>query len=387
MKNQKHLFSLQEDIHYINCATRGPFSKNVELAGQQAILNTTNEIHRLTSDDFFEPAWVVRKLFAELIQTPEFERVALISSVSYAMAVVARNLHQKPGFMAGQKILILDGEFPSDVYAWERVAAEYSLIIQTVPMPTESQIGEEWNKRILENIDSQTALVVCPHVHWMYGIIFDLEIISRQAKAMGAWLIVDGTQSVGALPFSLEKIKPDMLVCAGYKWLMGPYSLGMAYFGEAFDEGVPLEETWMARLESNKFHQLTDYQQTYRTGAFRYNMGEQSNFIQLPMMKAALEQLLEWTPAAIQEYCRELFSEAIPLVQEAGFTLENNPWRASHLFGIRIPKEMDVIEMQTDLSKNKVYVSARGQGLRISPHLYNTPDDVEALLHALRIKK
>ncbi len=385
MDCQKHLFSLPDDIHYMNCATRGPLTIHVEHAGQEAILKTTRSIHQLTPDDFFEPAWEVRALFTHLIQAPDPERVALLPSVSYAMAIVARNLPFKPGFRAGQKIILLEGEFPSDVYAWERVAAEHHLTISTVPMPIGAEIGTAWNQTLLESIDSQTALVVCPHVHWMYGLIFDLERIALRAREVGAWLVVDGTQSVGALPFPFDTIKPDMLVCAGYKWLMGPYSLGLAYFGEAFDGGIPLEETWMGRVESTKFHRLTEYQSTYRPKAFRYNMGEQSNFIHLPMMKAALEQLLAWSPAAIQDYCRHLFQDAIGSIQEAGLLLDSSPRRAAHLFGIRIPPHTTVMDMQQRLAERKVFVSARGQGLRIAPHVYNTPADVGALLAALGI--
>ncbi|MPR32454.1 aminotransferase class V-fold PLP-dependent enzyme [Salmonirosea aquatica] len=383
MDCQKHRFNLPAGVHYLNCASRGPFSRAVEAAGIEAIGNTTSQIHHLTATDFFEPAWEVRRLFANLIQASDPERVALVPSVSYAMSIVARNLPHKAGFARGQKIILLEGEFPSDVYAWERVAAEQGLTLQTVPMPLHHETGKVWNKTILTAIDSQTAMIVCPHVHWMYGFIFDLPAISVRAKEVGAWLIVDGTQSVGAFPFDFGKIQPDVLVCAGYKWLMGPYSLGLAYFNETFDDGIPLEETWMARQESHHFHTLTDYQATYRPKAYRYNVGEHSHFIQLPILKAALEQVLAWGPENIQAYCRELLKDAIPVLQHAGYHLEPEPYRAHHLVGVRLPVGQDVAGIQKMLSDNRVLVSARGQGLRVSPQVYNTPEDVEALVDAL----
>lgn len=383
MDCQKHRFNLPADIHYLNCASRGPFSQAVEAAGIEAIRHTTSQIHRLTSLDFFEPAWEVRRLFADLIHAPDRERVALVPSVSYAMGVVARNLPRKAGFARGQKIILLEGEFPSDVYAWERLAAEHHLTILTIPMPPAPEAGKGWNEFILTALDSQTALIVCPHVHWMYGFVFDLMAISVRAREVGAWLVVDGTQSVGALPFDFEKIQPDLLVCAAYKWLMGPYSLGLAYFGEAFDGGIPLEETWMARQESHLFHKLTEYQPVYRPKAYRYNMGEHSHFIQLPMLKVALEQVLEWGPENIQHYCGELLREAVPILQNAGYGLQTEPHRAHHLVGVRLPGGHEATKIQKLLTDNQVFVSARGKGLRVSPQVYNTPDDIEALVGAL----
>jgi len=94
-------FRLAPDVHFINCATRGPFSVAVEQAGIDAIQSFTPTVHELRPDDFFERAWVVRELFAELVHCKDKERMAVIPSVSYPMAIMARNLHRKPGLRAG----------------------------------------------------------------------------------------------------------------------------------------------------------------------------------------------------------------------------------------------------------------------------------------------
>ncbi|MFN8344341.1 MAG: aminotransferase class V-fold PLP-dependent enzyme [Spirosomataceae bacterium] len=376
-------FNLPEGVRFINCATRGPFSKAVEQAGIEAIQQFTPTIHQIRPDDFFERAWVVRELFGQLINEPDQERIAVIPSVSYGMAVVARNLHRKPGLKAGQHILVIGEEFPSDVYAWVRVCNELSLQLKTVPMPETEPAGKEWNTRILEAIDQDTALVVLPHVHWQYGIRFDLEQISERVRAVGALLAIDGTQSVGALDFDLQKIRPDALICVAYKWLMGPYSMGLAYFGAFFDGGVPLEETWMAREESNLFYKLTDYQTNYRPKAYRYNVGEHSHFIQMPMLEVALREKLEWGTEAIQAHCRELWQEPVRHLSALGVTFEPEAERAHHLVGIRLPIGTDVLKVQQALETHKVIVAARGRGIRVSPHLFNTTKDMGALVEAL----
>ncbi|RDB05576.1 aminotransferase class V-fold PLP-dependent enzyme [Runella aurantiaca] len=381
--NTSSLFSLPEGIHFINCATRGPFSKSVEQAGIDAIQQFSPSIHQIRPDDFFERAWVVRELFDQLINSQDKERIAIIPSVSYAMAVVARNLYRKPGLRAGQHILLLGDEFPSDVYAWSRVCKELSLTIVTVQMPDSEAVGQEWNARILEAINDDTALVVMPHVHWQYGIKFEIEKIAERARAVNALVAIDGTQSVSALDFDVQKVKPDIMVCAAYKWLMGPYGMGLAYFGEFFDGGIPLEESWMARQESNLFYKLTEYQENYRPKAYRYNVGEHSHFIQMPMLEVALREKLAWGCDSIQAHCQSLWQQPVQKLASLGVQFEPEAERAHHLVGIRLPASTDVVKVQQALEARKVIVAARGQGIRVSPHLYNTAADMNALVEAL----
>lgn len=379
-----HLFNLPPEVHFINCATRGPFSKAVEKAGMEAISTFTPTIHQIRPDDFFEGAWNVRGLFSELVNAQDSERIAIIPSVSYGMGVVAKNLYRKSGLRAGQQILIVGDEFPSDVYPWQRVCEELGLVIKTIPMPLAEKVGQAWNTQILEAISELTALVVVPHVHWQYGIKFDLVSISQKAKSVGSLLAIDATQSLGALAFDVQAIRPDALIAVAYKWLMGPYSMGLAYFSEFFDDGVPLEETWMAREESNLFYTLTEYQPVYRPKAYRYNVGEHSHFIQMPMLEVALREKLEWTTERIQSHCKVLWKEPIEALSELGFLVEPEDERAYHLMGLRVPERTDVLKIQQALAERKVIVAARGQGIRVSPHLYNTEEDMAALVAALR---
>ncbi|WP_020596010.1 aminotransferase class V-fold PLP-dependent enzyme [Spirosoma panaciterrae] len=386
LRSQKEQFNLPTSIHYLNCATRAPFSRSVEQAGHTALSQQANPFG-LHPDDFFTGAARTRILFSELIHNPDPERIAIIPSVSYGMAVVARNLHRKPGIRAGQHLVTITDEFPSDVYAWDRVSLELDLTVTTVAMPTQFPKGALWNQRLLDAIDATTALVVVPPVHWMYGIRFDLEAISKRAREVGAWLVIDGTQAIGALPFNLADIQPDAVICAGYKWLMGPYSLGLAYFGPAFDNGIPLEESWMNRLDSNQFHRLMDYQPAYRSKAYRYNVGEHTHFLQMPMLEAALTQLIDWQPARIQAYTNGLMADAWPILENLGCQIEpenEHMGRSHHLVGLWLPEHTDPMAVQQALLKRNVSVSARARVLRIAPHVYNDANDVDALIEVLR---
>ena len=226
-------------------------------------------------------------------------------------------------------------------------------------------------------------MVALPQVHWTDGTLFDLERVSTRARECEALLVVDGTQSVGALPFDVERIRPDALVCAGYKWLLGPYSTGLAYFGPVFDHGTPIEENWIARRGSEAFADLVRYRDEYQPAAIRYDVGERSNFTLLPMLVAALELVLEWTVPAIQDYCRTLTRDLTRTLRERGYWIEDDRRRGGHLVGIRVRDSVDTARLAERLRTRQVTVSLRGDAIRVAPHLYNDAADTEALLDAL----
>jgi selenocysteine lyase/cysteine desulfurase len=265
-----------------------------------------------------------------------------------------------------------------------RLCQENGSQLKTVS-PPENLIGRGriWNERILEAIDNNTKLVALGHVHWADGTKFDLVNIRKRTRDVGALLVIDGTQSVGALPFDVKKIQPDALVCAGYKWLLGPYSMGLAYYGEYFDNGKPIEENWINRKFSEDFTGLVTYQNEYQPGAARYEVGERSNFILAPMMTAALKQINQWKPENIQAYCSKISKSPVEQLRNAGFWVEDEDFRGSHLFGVRLPEGADLEKIKRGLKKNKISVSVRGDALRISPNVYNSENDLMKLVKTL----
>jgi len=371
-------FHLEGDVHYLNCAFLSPQLRSVEEAGISGI-RQRRKPHRIEADDFFSDADRAREKFGALVNAAP-ERVALIPSVSYGMATVAANVRME----RGQRIVVAGEQFPSNVYAWCALADRQGLELWTVaPPPPGPRRGELWNEKILEAISETTKLVALPNVHWTDGTRFDLEAIRKRAWEHGAALIVDGTQSVGAFPLDVERVRPDALVCATYKSMLGPYSLGVAYFGPYFDDGVPLEQTWLGRQGSADFSSLTQYRDEYQPGAARFDMGERSSFVLMPMLHAALDRLLEWRPERIQAYCTSLISELVEEARRMGYFIENSAWRASHIFGVRAPEHLSLVRLQEELHRRKVVVSVRGDSVRVSPHLHSDARDLHALLEAL----
>lgn len=376
-----------------------PLSVDVEEAGLVGLRKKRNPAD-INPDDFFVDSDRARQLFGRLVHADPTS-VALIPSVSYGIATIARNLK----ITRGQTIVLAEEQFPSNVYGWRRLAQNRSADVLIVgpdgesrsagshsghagPRSQDSMSGSatraaRWNERLLQAIDHSTAIVAMANVHWTDGTLFDLNAVGERARDVGAALVVDGTQSIGALPFDIRKIQPDALVCAGYKWLMGPYSIGMAYFAADHHSGVPLEENWIARRNSERFSALVEYEERYQPGAIRYDVGERSNFILVPMLCAALEHVLDWTPEAVQEYCEDLTSDLIGEAAEIGYRIEDAACRGAHLFGIRLPPHVKSEHLRGELAARNVSVSVRGNAVRVSPHVYNDRADVAALRDAL----
>jgi selenocysteine lyase/cysteine desulfurase len=377
---QKPRFTLPDGLHYLNCAFMAPLAHAVRTAGIEGIDRRATP-HLISAPDFFEESDHIRRLFSQLVNISDPNRVAIIPSVSYGLATVARNAHVEPG----GNIVIVEEQFPSNVYTWRRLCAERNLELKVVEAPERSSgtRASAWCARLLAAINRRTAVVALPQVHWADGTLFDLTRVGDRARDCDALLVVDGTQSVGALPLDVERVQPDALVCAAYKWLLGPYSTGLAYFGPAFDHGTPIEENWITRLGSERFADLVHYRDEYQPAAIRYDVGERSNFILLPMLAAALELVLEWTAPAIQDYCRALTKDLIRTLRERGYGIEEDGWRGEHLFGIRVRDSADTARLAERLHERQVTVSLRGDAIRVAPHLYNDAADTEALLDAL----
>jgi len=372
LPTQRALFEIPDDVTWLNCAYMSPQLRAVRAAGEEA-LGRKAQPWRVRPEDFFSESEELRGLFARLIHA-DAEGVALVPSVSYGMAVVAANLRVQEG----QRLLVLAEEFPSNLYPWRELARRTGATLFTVPRPPDG----DWTRVLLEQMDARCALVAVPHCHWMDGTWVDLVRVGARAREVGAVLAVDATQSLGALPLSVEEVRPDYLVAAGYKWLMGPYSQGYLYVAPRHREGRPLELNWITRQGSEDFTRLTDYSEEFQPGARRFDMGERSNFLQIPMAAAALRQLLDWGVESTQETLRELTRRAARGAEALGLEVSPEAHRAGHLVGLRRRGGYPP-DVTARLAARKVYVSVRGENLRVSPHLYNTAEDVDRLLEAL----
>jgi selenocysteine lyase/cysteine desulfurase len=349
-----------------------PQLRSMREIGERAVARKSRP-WEITPDDFFEDAEKTRALFGLLVGA-EADGIALIPSVSYGMAVAAANVKVK----LEENLLILEDQFPSNVYPWRELAAQKGAKLLTVPRPAD----HDWTSAVLGHLDENIAVVAIPNCHWTDGSLVDLVRVSQRAREVGAALVVDGIQSLGAHPFNVAEVKPDFLVASAYKWLLGPYGVGFLYVGEEYREGVPIEHNWINRRGSEDFSLLVDYQDAFQPGARRYDVGERSNFVLLPMANEALRQILTWGVENVSETIGELTALIEEEANKRGIEAIPAKKRARHMVGLKLGSAIRK-DLAARLTREKIFVSVRGESVRISPHLYSTAEDVDRLFAAL----
>ncbi len=372
LENQRKLFEIPEGVAYLNCAYMSPQLRSVREIGERAVTRKSWP-WKITPDDFFEDAEKTRALVAHLVGAGA-DGVALIPSVSYGIAVAAANVKVEQG----EKILILEDQFPSNVYAWRELAAQKGTQLVTVPRPPD----HDWTPAVLGHLDENTAVVAVPNCHWTDGSLLELRRIGGRAREVGAALVVDGIQSLGAHPFDVAEVRPDFLVASAYKWLLGPYGVGFLYVGEDYREGAPIEHNWINRRGSEDFSRLVGYQNAFQPGARRYDVGERSNFVLLPMANEALRQILDWGVENVSETIGELTDLIEEEAKKRGIEAIPAKRRARHMVGIKLGSAAPE-DLAARLAGEDIFVSVRGESVRVSPHLYNTAEDVDRLFAVL----
>lgn len=371
---QRDLFDLPDDVTFLNCSYMSPQLRSVTAAGLDAVRGKTSP-WKIEAADFFRGPEALRTAAGALIGA-DAEAVAIVPAVSYGIAIAAANLPVG----AGTNIVVLGEQFPSNVYAWHERARDAEAAIRTVTREASSG----WTEAVLEAIDDSTAVVAVPNCHWTDGALLDLARIGERARAVGSALVVDASQSLGAYPIDVESVRPDFLVSVAYKWQLGPYGLGYLYVAPRWREAArPLEASWLTRAGAENFTGLVGYVDEYRPGSRRFDMGGFPQFVLVPMALAALEQLQDWGIGRVQATLRLMTDRIAAGAEALGCAVLPRDQRVGHMLGIRFPDGIPA-DLSTRLQAERVFVSLRGDAIRVSPHLYNDERDADRLIAVLR---
>ncbi|MEM1097171.1 MAG: aminotransferase class V-fold PLP-dependent enzyme [Planctomycetota bacterium] len=366
-------FKLPPDVCYLNCSYMSPLSHAVESAGTQGVVQRGRP-WEIGVDDFFDPAERVRNSFAQLI-SGDAEGVAFIPAISYGVGIAAANADVR----TDQSIVILAEQFPSNVYPWERLAAQSGADLVRVAYPEDHDL----TGRVLDAITQRTAVVAIPSVHWTTGVRIGLTAVRDRLDEVGGMLVVDASQTVGGDLIDVKLSRPDYLVTVAYKAMLGPYGLAFLYADASRRQGVPLEEGWLNRQDSDQFGALLRGNADYRDGARRYDMGERASTILLPMAQAALDQMLSWGPDRVAAANRRLLDMIVGEVRELGLTAPDTNRCGANMVGITLQADAPK-DLLDRLRQQQVYVNARGTRIRLAPHVYNDEADVDRFVQVLK---
>ena len=360
---QRALFELPEAVSYLDAAAWAPLPLPVREAAAWGMRAKTQPW--LKARDAAQALSERARAAAAALVGATADDIAIVGSVSHGMATAARNLRFPPG----GRVLRVAGEFPSHRLVWDRLAAEQGLVVEEVARPADG----DWTAALLAAIHRPgarpLALATLSPLHWSDGTLMDLDQLGPAVRRLGAALVVDATQVVGAMPVDVARWQPDFVAFPTYKWVLGPYSLAFLYAAPHRQDGSPLE------VHSGNQDQ---------PGARRYDKGECRDPLLLPMASAGMELVAGWGAPAIAARLRALTSRLAEGAERLGFSAPPAVQRSPHIIGLALPGGLPV-GLIDGLQAEGVFVSDRLGTLRISPHVWANEADVERCLNALRV--
>lgn len=366
---QRHLFSIPQDVTYLDAAFMTPIPKSAVEAGARGV-QVKAAPWDMTIGSYYDEVERARELAASFIGAT-VDDIAIVPATSYGIAVAAANVPVP----ADSVIIMMDNEHTSHRYAWYELAKQKNARVVTV----QRRPDEQWASAIVAAIhasDAPVSVVAGTIVHWFEGTSVDMEAVSEATHAVGASLVMDGTQWVGAVPFDVSRVRPDFLSFATYKFLLGPYRLAFLYADKAWQEkGRPIEFHSWNRVGGDRSDFYLETMPGYLPGARRFDMGERSDFAVLPIAINSLELLQSWGADAVYERLtylnRLIWKEAV----QRGFGGPKEDLCASHISVVELGERYRD-DLARQLKDNKAFVTVRGTKMRITPHVYNEDKDI-----------
>jgi len=377
LSSQRELFDIPREVCFLNAASWSPLPLATVEAGRKAAARKARPW--LITPEFHTGEYERTRRAAAPIINADPDDVALVSSVGYGISTAAKVL--SPG--AGSRVLVLQDDHSSPVLEWVSRAEAGRFSVETVRRPGNG----DWTEAVLEAIArpgaAPVAVTSISSVHWSDGGVLDLARIASALRARGAALVVDATQSAGALPFDVRAVDPDFVAFPTYKWLIGPYGRAFLYVAKRHQGGIPLEQTAAGRRAVRAEQDVYFTDTSYVASARRFDMGERDHFISMEMASIGMELVAEWGPKAIAERLAMLTRRLAEGLLAAGMTLTPAAVRSPHILSVHFPNGFPAGLIER-LAAENIHVARRLGRLRISPHVYNDEVDIDRFIEAFR---
>jgi len=368
LSSYRKLFPVTRSAIYLNHAAVSPFSTRVSEAIETQIKSRSEppvDIYRT----FLEERRLLKENIAELINGRP-ENIAIIPNTSTGLNWLANGFSWQPG----DRILLVEGEFPSNIYPFLNLKRK-GVTIDFVS-PRKGIIGIE---EIAPKIDQKTRLFSVSYVQFLNGFRIDLTAVGQLCQANDVLFSVDGIQGVGAVRLDVEAAGIDFLSNGGHKWLMGPMGCGFMYLSPHLHNILqPVFAGWLSVKNSWDF---LEYRLDFLDDAERYEPGT-PDFLGIVGLRAATGLLIEAGSAKIEGHLLGLGEYLIEALESRGFTYTGCRDK-KHRAGIYSFRHVRAKEIFDHLAKNQIYISLREGVIRISPHFYNTRSELEELMRTI----
>lgn len=298
--------------------------------------------------------------------------LAIVPSTSAGANVVALGIDWRPG----DEVLLCDNEFPSNAVPWTALQRR-GVSVRWISAPARRLTPDV----LRDALTPQTRAVAVSWVSYSDGYRHDLAALSEIAHAAGALLCVDAIQGLGAFPLDVRRCGIDALYAGAGKWLLGLHGAGLLYVSEPLIERFELAAPgWRSMENMWAFH---DYQQPYAPQALRFEGGT-PNFPGTLALATSVELLERSGTGAIERHVLELTDRLCEGLRRAGAELltQRGPGISSGIVTFRMPG-FESTALGKALQRDGIVTTYRAEGIRVSPHGYNTDAEIDRLLEAL----
>lgn len=345
----------------LDCAAHGPRLRAVQAAAERALADEALQPWTRDWDGLVAAIERVRTAAAARFDG-DADAVALVPSAAYGLSVAAASLPLR----AGERVLVLAGQFPSNLLPWQQRCADTGARLHVVDDP-----GGDWTAPVLDALHAhpEIRVLALPQAYWRDGRLLDLDRIAHCAHAAGAALVLDLSQSLGALPADIARWQPAFAVAVGYKWLLGADGLAFLWAAPRWrEQGRALEHGWFNRRQRDDWRFPLDRPGAFLPGARRFDGTGLADRVRLAKAEAAFAQLAAWEPRALAAQLALRTAALRSALQAEDAPIAVAAPAAPHLLGLRPDAAWDACVRA--LGQADIDCTARHGVLRIAPHLH-----------------
>ncbi len=330
--------------------------------------------HRLDPHNLWTQLQETRETAARLINAAP-EEIGLVFNTTFGLNVAARALPLR----AGDTVVVSNREFPANVYPWLELRGR-GVNVELIPTTPNGWPDED---RIVERVqDSRVRVLAVSLVQFSNGFKADLARLGTACRAADCYLVVDGIQGIGQVPFDVRATPVDVLACGAQKWLLSPWGSGFVYVrSELLTRLDPPVVGWMAFEGTEDMSHLTDYKGALRSDARRFEVNTLP-FQDLIAMRHSISLLLEFGVGAIEDWLVQVRAPLLAAAHGQGIDILS-PLDGTHRSAIVCLTTSRTEESWKRLRAEGVVCSLREGAIRIAPHIFNTPDEMSRVTSIL----
>lgn len=361
-----------KDVMWLNAASEGPLPTVAREALMEAVA-WKEAVHELDIPKFIRVPRELRHSIGLLMNVDPAD-VILGNSASYGLHLLADGLP----WQSGDEILLMENDFPTDILPWLALE-DRGVTVRQVKTAGWVLTPEE----VAENLSPRTRVVCLSHVHTFSGHMIDAPAVADLCRERGVAFVLNVVQSLGNRPVDVAVLGADAVVAVGYKWLCGPYGTGFCWMRPELRRRLSLNRAyWSAYLTAEELTGEGPLSRKRTDSARTLDMFGTANFFNFVPLQAALQYWLRLTPQAVQDHNSRLVDALVEGVDRDKYRLISplEPGQRTNLVVLSLQDPSGNEGLYKALQENKIYTALWKHRIRVTPHVYNSEDQMARLV-------